>query len=84
MFMVQDMTKEKIDVLDIIQENKTLDYGGYISEEWFLSKDINLKLKLVKMSVKEPEEVVAVTGATISSRVVVDGVNEALGNVWFF
>ena len=84
MFLALDMTKGKIDVLDIIQENESLDYGGYISEEWFLSrfkgKDIDLKLKLVKMSAKEPQEVVAVTGATISSRAVVDGVNEALEN----
>ncbi len=84
MFIQIDMKRESISKLKIIYQNETSHYGGHISEEWFLSrfegKDTNLTLKTVKMSAKKEEEVVAVTGATISSRAVVKGVNKVLSN----
>lgn len=84
MFLNIDLETEKITNLEIIKENETPHYGGHIKEEWFENrfqgKAANLKLEIVKMSAKKPPEVVAVTGATISSSAVVIGVNEALIN----
>ncbi len=84
MFLNIDLEYEKIAELEIIKENETPHYGGYIKEDWFENrfkgKAANLKLEIVKMSAKKPSEIVAVTGATISSSAVVKGVNEALIN----
>jgi len=84
MFIQIDMQKESINKLEIIYQNETSHYGGHISEEWFLNrfegKDTTLTLEIVKMSAKKEEEVVAVTGATISSQAVVRGVNKVLSN----
>jgi electron transport complex protein RnfG len=84
MFLNIDIKNEKIAELKIIKEDETPHYGGHIKEDWFekrfKGKTANLKLEIVKMSAKKPSEVVAVTGATISSNAVVKGVNEALIN----
>lgn len=84
MFLRIDMINDIISDLDIVEENETSNYGGHITEDWFekrfIGKDTDLKLKLVKMAAKKPEDVVAVTGATISSQAVLKGVNQALKN----
>jgi len=84
MFLRIDMINNIISDLDIVEENETSNYGGHITEDWFekrfIGKNTDLKLKLVKMSAEKPEEVVAVTGATISSQAVIMGVNKALKN----
>lgn len=84
MFIRIDMKKELIKNLDIIYQNETSNYGGHISEEWFVSrfegKETRLTLKTVKMAAEKEEDVIAVTGATISSEAVVNGVNKALSN----
>ena len=82
MFLNIDLENEKITDLEIIKENETPHYGGHIKEDWFENrfkgKAANLKLEIVKMFAKKPPEVVAVTGATISSSAVVKGVSQLL------
>jgi Na+-translocating ferredoxin:NAD+ oxidoreductase RnfG subunit len=71
-----------IDQVRILEEAETEDYGGYIREDWFLDRfrdmDPGHNLQLVKMSKKSENEVVAVTGATVSSRAVLEAVQATL------
>lgn len=84
MYLHTGVKEEKLTNINIVYEDETDHYGGYISKEWFLNrfkdKNINVNLHLVKVSVKNPNDVVAVTGATISSRAVLDGVNYGFDN----
>ena len=75
---------ENLSDITVLNHNETADYGGYLTEEWFLERfidrDVRRQLELVKIINKKPEEVVAITGATITSRGVVDGANRAFKN----
>lgn len=68
----------------ILEHHETEDYGGYVTEEWFLQrfsgKDAGTKLALVKMAARRREDIVAITGATYTSQAVVDAVNMCLIN----
>lgn len=79
-----DVQNNQIYEVDIIEHFETEDYGGYVSEKWFLDrfagKLTNIPLKTVVMIDKEPNEVVAITGATITSRAVVRAVNLCMEN----
>ena len=72
------------DGIHILEHHETDDYGGYVTEEWFLRRfagqDIGTSLALVKMAAKSKEEIVAITGATYTSQAVVDAVNMCLIN----
>lgn len=75
--------EDKITMVDILDHDETEDYGGYIVEEWFLNRlclPIDNELNTVKMKKVKSNDVVAVTGATISSNAVVDGVNKCIKN----
>lgn len=78
------LDEEKVKLFEIADHKETSDYGGYIEKEWFeerfVGKIVKDKFKLVKISKKAPQEIVAVTGATISSKAVVKGANIALKN----
>jgi len=78
---VQTGLTERVEVLE---HNETEDYGGYVTEEWFLGrfvgKDAETSLRLVKMAVKSKEDIVAITGATYTSQAIVDSVNMCLIN----
>ena len=84
MYIHTDIRTEKLTDINIVFQNETDHYGGYISKNWFLNrfkdKNINLNINLVKMSAKKQNEIVAVTGATISSQAVIDGVNITFEN----
>ncbi len=68
--------------VQVIEHSETPDYGGYITQNWFLdkfqSKEVAIPLECVSIIEKESNEVVAITGATVSSQAVVKGVNQAL------
>ncbi|WP_461204700.1 FMN-binding protein [Clostridium sp. DL1XJH146] len=67
----------------ILEENETEDYGGYVREEWFLKRfylPIENEIELVIMAKKEENQVVAITGATITSDAVVYGLNLCIEN----
>ncbi len=84
MYLHTGVKEEKLTNINIVYEDETDHYGGYISKDWFLDrfkgKNINVNLHLVKVSPKNTNDVVAVTGATISSRAVLDGVNFGFDN----
>ncbi|QOR35401.1 FMN-binding protein [Clostridium sp. 'deep sea'] len=72
-----------VEKVNILSQHETEDYGGYIKEQWFLNRlclPITPKLNLIKINKVNANDVVAVTGATISSQAVVDGVNLCIDN----
>ncbi|NLN52759.1 MAG: FMN-binding protein [Firmicutes bacterium] len=76
-----DVNKEKLSRLTILSHEESATYGAYAAEEWFLQrfsgKDASRDLSLVKVAAANAQEIVAVTGATITSQAVLDGVNQA-------
>jgi Na+-translocating ferredoxin:NAD+ oxidoreductase RnfG subunit len=73
----------KIINVRIITNNESEDYGKYIENEWFLDRlklSIKNRLEIVKIVKEKENEVVAVTGATISSQAMVDGINDCINN----
>ncbi len=69
--------------IKILNHEESLDYAGYIEESWFLDRFKNLKankyLNLVVLDKEKEEDIVQVTGATVSSQAVINGVNAAIG-----
>jgi Na+-translocating ferredoxin:NAD+ oxidoreductase RnfG subunit len=79
-----DLNTEQISQVRVLSQQETEDYGGYVTEGWFLDrfvgKNVGTKLRLVKLAASSPEEVVAITGATVTSRGALDAVNKCLDN----
>ena len=81
--LLVEINNNKVQKVNILDHHETHDYGGYITEKWFLSRfklPIKPKLNLVKINKVNNYDVVAVTGATISSQAVLDGVNLCIDN----
>ena len=79
-----DYPEKKLSAITLLNHNETANYGGYIEEGWFLQrfvgKSAEQELVLVKLSQQNPEEVVSITGATVTSQGVLTGVNQAFDN----
>lgn len=79
-----DTDQNKISSLKILEHNESENYGCYVEEPWFLEKfeniESDLRLSLVKLSASNSAEIVAITGATVTSRGIVEGVNKCLEN----
>jgi DMSO/TMAO reductase YedYZ molybdopterin-dependent catalytic subunit len=60
-----------------------MDYAEHIESDWFLERFSSIKgnkfLNLVVLEKENPEDIIQVTGATISSKAVVNAVNASLG-----
>lgn len=73
-----------LEKLVILEHHESEDYGGYLTEGWFLDrfngKRTGSPLKLVKLSAKAEDEIVAITGATKTSQAVIEGVNQCFEN----
>lgn len=84
MMITIDCKEEKIRNIEILEHKESQDYGDLLTEEWFLErfkeKSVNTPLNVVKMSNKKQNEIVAITGATITSDTVVKGVNLCMNN----
>ena len=84
MMVIIDCKQDKVKKIRILDHNESHDYGAMLTEEWFLErfkgKDVNEHLNLVKLAAKEDNEIVAITGATITSKSVVKGVNQCMNN----
>jgi Na+-translocating ferredoxin:NAD+ oxidoreductase subunit G len=80
-----DAAAEKITGLYILDQKETPGLGNKISEEkWrgqFLGKGTDLALRATKAGAKNPDEVNAVSGATISSNSVCAIVNTAMADL---
>jgi len=76
---------EKILAIEILKSTETPGLGGMIAEDDFKNQFKNLvtipKINLVKESPLEPNDVQAITGATVSSNAVVNIINNRLREV---
>lgn len=67
----------------VINHEETMDYAEHIESEWFLDRftsvESNKFLNLVVLEKENPEDIIQVTGATISSKAVINAVNASLG-----
>lgn len=78
-----DSVNNKLLGIRVLKHEEDEDYAKYIEESWFLERFKNLLankyLNLVVLDKKNPEDIVQVTGATVSSQAVVNDVNSAIG-----
>lgn len=69
--------------IKILEHEESMDYAGHIEEDWFLNRFKNTLvskyLNLVVLDKENPEDIIQVTGATVSSQAVVNAVNSAIG-----
>jgi Na+-translocating ferredoxin:NAD+ oxidoreductase RnfG subunit len=79
-----DATTGITEKVQVLEHYETEDYGGYVTEDWFLGrfagKDTGIRLRLKKKAAEGQEDIVAITGATYTSQAVVDAVNLCLDN----
>jgi Na+-translocating ferredoxin:NAD+ oxidoreductase RnfG subunit len=84
MMVVIDCKEDEIEQIKILEHNESHDYGDLLTEEWFLErfkgKTATIPLRVVKMSAKEENQIVAITGATITSEAVAKGANLCMNN----
>jgi len=77
-----DIAAEKLLSLEVLEHQETYNYGGYATEDWFTSrfsqKSVQEDLKVVKIAAREPCDIAVITGATITTDAIVDGVNRGL------
>ncbi|MFI3175230.1 MAG: FMN-binding protein [Bacillota bacterium] len=77
-----DTQTDTVAKIDILQHAETPDYGGHITERWFLDrfaeKSVDTPFGIVKIMPDATHDVVAITGATISSEAIAGGVNLAM------
>lgn len=81
--VVIDNEKEKTSGIRILEQGDTPDYADPIKEGWFTDRFRGLTLleylKLVVLDPEKPTDIVQVTGASVSSRAVLNNVNSAIG-----
>ena len=69
--------------IEILQHEETESYAEHIESQWFLERFQSLSAKkylnLVVLDKEKEEDIVQVTGATVSSQAVVNAVNAAIG-----
>lgn len=77
------MDENELIGIEILEHIETPDYSEGLTETYFLDRFKNLSvgkyLNLAELDKENPEDIVQVTGATISSQAVVNGVNAAIG-----
>lgn len=78
-----DGDKDELLGVHILEHEETDRYAEYIEEDWFLSRFKNIMIKkylnLVVLDKEEAEDIVQVTGATVSSQAMINAVNAAIG-----
>ena len=83
-----DQDNEKLMGIKILSHEESPDYADHIEKDWFLNRfknlPINTYLNLVVLEKENSEDIVQVTGATISSQAVVNAVNAAIGHYHYW
>ncbi|WP_051688296.1 FMN-binding protein [Desulfofalx alkaliphila] len=74
---------DQVKGIKVLEHVETPVYAEYLSERWFTDrfkgKSLGEYLNLVVLDPENPSDIVQITGATISSQAVVNGVNSAIG-----
>lgn len=81
MFLLVNICEDEVKEVEVISHNETHDYGDYIEEDWFTDRlllSTKDQLVLTKISKQKENEVVAITGATITSEAAIDAVNTCI------
>ncbi len=69
--------------IKVLEHVEDPEYANYLSEQWFTDrfkgKSLSEYLNMVVLDPESPSDIVQITGATISSQAVVNGVNSAIG-----
>ena len=69
--------------LRVVQHEESYDFVRDMESKWFMDrfarKSVDEYLKLVRLNARAGNEVVAITGATVTTEGVINGVNAALG-----
>jgi uncharacterized protein with FMN-binding domain len=76
-----EVGKDAIEHVDVLSNQETADYGGHVTEEWFLDRlllSTDEDLKVVRYRKKNENEVIAITGATRTSNAAVKAVNRCI------
>lgn len=78
-----DETNNELIGIEILNHTETQRYAEYIDADWFIERFDNINadnyLNLVVLNKEKPEDIVQVTGATVSSQAVINAVNAAIG-----
>lgn len=81
--VVMDNDKKQIAGIHILEQGDTPDYADPIMESWFTDRFKNLGLfeylNRVVLDPEKPNDIVQVTGASVSSQAVINNVNSAIG-----
>jgi len=81
--VVMDNDKKQIAGIHILEQSDTPDYADPIMESWFTDRFKNLGLfeylNRVVLDPEKPNDIVQVTGASVSSQAVINNVNSAIG-----
>ncbi len=79
-----DVKTDQVIEVEVLEHHETPSYACDVTEKWFLKrfegKKANQDLEIVKMMAEDQNEVVAITGATITSNAVAKGVNVCMEN----
>ncbi len=75
------IAEQEVIEVEVVYSKESDGYGSYVEEEWFLSRTLlstDPALELVKYRKELSNEVVAITGATMTSQGVVDAINACI------
>lgn len=86
MMVGMDNSLRKLTGLRVLENVETPGLGGKITEEWFQDQfkgiSVSPSVEYVKnQKPTKPNQIEAISGATISSRAIVDALNREIGNV---
>jgi Na+-translocating ferredoxin:NAD+ oxidoreductase RnfG subunit len=69
--------------IKVLEHVETPEYAKYVDETWFTGrfkeKSVSEYLRLVVLDPEKPQDIVQITGATVTSQGVINGVNAAVG-----
>lgn len=83
LFVAIDGEEREVLGIKVMRHNETEEYADYITRDWFLKrfagKKADVYLNRVVLEESQPNDIIQVTGATVSSQAVINGVNTAMG-----
>lgn len=83
MMVVIDAGRNEVTGIKVMQQDETPGYGEWLAEAWFTDrfkgKSVDKYLQRVVLEAEEPNDIVQITSATITTQAVLNGVNSAMG-----
>jgi electron transport complex protein RnfG len=83
MMVVIDGKKNRVLGIKVMSQDETPGYGEWLAEKWFVErfkgKNVDRYLQRVVLEARESNDIVQITGATVTTQAVINGVNAAMG-----